>query len=1258
METPNNSDPQNMQLDKVILALEDSLHDFDDVHKTSARCNLAGMGKAIKERGFKGLFTHGDEDKKSDEQGVTWSEVQENDFYKTDGSESAFMDYTRDRYLGGSIENTRFEFHKTGQQNISTLEDLRKELLEQKGHSKDGKEVWEVKDDYLGTASGIKEVKKLFQESVASKLQITKDGTVPEFKKFGIIYDQGGFKGMIEALTNNYVDDAVDITTIHARSQAHGSVPSNSVLMNPDDVAFYNINPICGLWDEAGKVLTNRIDVSININITVNLEAAVVDIMHTRGIRFNLQSDLVQLAIASRDDASTMRDIMDNYVEIFNDGENAGARNANILPVYLLIKSYYNFGVEKLCKAYTAYKKEVYGSATTKCKQKGLPVTYDNLQKHKKQENEGKGVDAALDVLTDGKAKGKEEDSHFKKNLDQQMKTLVGSSTMPWFEMEHLNFLNVKRSADYGQVYFVKKMNELVSTPGAELSMRAYNFYKNTKKLHHISAVTRYGALPKLKIDRWVLFTGDRLCYCRAVLEGVPCIFFNGDDKCFEVFNGEYKSKGTTSSTPVEQQQYIADSEGTTGTSLVETMDAVTATIPTEQQKLANFAMANMRSENFYDDLKNEHIATKIAKYDDLLLQFMKSVVVLEGSPPHTDEQEQGHEDALEPIKESETIAKLFDENGNIDDASFLTKRGISSEALTKGQKMYDFVFEKDIDARTAKSLAGRTTGTLRDCIHDYIAISSKARKGALLRKYEKVICDGIDVATMELKLIHTIITQNTCKYPPECVLDDSEQETNGANVTAKTISEQEPATDDETMVPAQGQEEAAPNPENSTDQQMETSSQNTSCTLLIKGMPIKTEPLQKPNIYSIFMGLISRFFRWGKNNNNVNQDQEPRQQEGGTHEEELFDLSDFLMNFRPYVISHVSIADIVPIQQAINIVSCAVEDSSTLADKIKNRILFYFGVLYTIDSSMYDIYEYQKLSVLMSIQRAVWDVLVEALLTAKDEESKDIRSEFLVWCFNEFDNEFYDRIITQVGLGSTKTKTNASDEGYKKIVKKKLIATVVATIGEETTTGDIEAAAKAINEAEAVIKDNAKVEAANASNEADAVIEDDADKAGINAVAEAKSISAEAPIGQEVARAQVQIEPEPRLSTVHPLMSMCKLHVLETNGYLKPGQIKKGNIEKVSSNVKRRAAILLNAYRALGAGSSSEPRRFLQRFVTIEDMEIDVYPVDPTAFTTRMITANTNEGGLGGGGTIRRYTMRDYFEKYYPQYIQIYYDR
>ena len=271
---------------------------------------------------------------------------------------------------------------------------------------------------------------------------------------------------------------------------------------------IFNINPICGRWDEAGKIQVKRIDVSIN----VKEGDPHVNIQHTRNIRFNLESDLGMLAMASADTL-----VPDNYVELFYEtgqvpgtGSDGISRNANIFYLRMLTKNPFNFSVANLCEAYSTAQ---------------MPR---------------KTMEDAMDVvLNENKL------SLFSPTKSLKSKLTNYFATQGVFAPDQMNFLNIKRSADYGQIYLVKKLNDVAS---ANIEMYAYNFFTEDKKVHKRGKYPLTMKLEDRLINKWVLLTGDKLCYARARLEGVPCIFYK-DGKGLEFYAGS--AVAATSSGPV-----------------------------------------------------------------------------------------------------------------------------------------------------------------------------------------------------------------------------------------------------------------------------------------------------------------------------------------------------------------------------------------------------------------------------------------------------------------------------------------------------------------------------------------------------------------------------------------------------------------------------------------------------------------------------------------------------------------------------------
>ena len=101
-------------------------------------------------------------------------------------------------------------------------------------------------------------------------------------------------------------------------------------------------------------------------------------------------------------------------------------------------------------------------------------------------------------------------------------------------------FFDVKRSMDYGQVYFVKHLNELIATKALSSNIRVNTLEigeKRTSKLVNVqSKQSKYTPVFD-NVDKVVLITGDRLCYMKCKLAGVPAMLMKNNGK-MDLFYG------------------------------------------------------------------------------------------------------------------------------------------------------------------------------------------------------------------------------------------------------------------------------------------------------------------------------------------------------------------------------------------------------------------------------------------------------------------------------------------------------------------------------------------------------------------------------------------------------------------------------------------------------------------------------------------------------------------------------------------------
>ena len=452
------SDPQRNK-DKAMIALADSYHDF----AKGTRCGISGLKDAIKDKGFPTLFRRpGSTDNKDDNE-LTFADA-------TAPHRSTYFHDPKTYNLVGVAKGDNVEATMMNYVNTHYFVDLEENFIPEN--------VFNPPDTPSGMQ--IDDNSKDMQAKVFKMMGMMEADR--KVGNIGIIYDQCAMTGVIPKLTTDYV------TLVNKSDKGH----------------IFNINPICGRWDEAPKTQVNRIDVSINVK---HENPSYVYIQHTRNIRFNLKSDLSLIGIAS---SGTL--VPDNYVELFYEtGTDAGvgrdgiSRNPNVFYLQTLTKKPFNFGVAELCNAYNT-----------------APL---NIQK------------AMQIVLNDNKLQ-----SFGNTNFREEVQNFF--TTQGVFAPDQMNFLNIKRSADYGQIYLVQKLNKVGS---ANIEMYAYNLFNKDKKIHKTG---NYPASMKLQdklINKWVLLTGDKLCYARARLEGVPCIFYKAG-KGLEIYAGS--AVAATSSGP------------------------------------------------------------------------------------------------------------------------------------------------------------------------------------------------------------------------------------------------------------------------------------------------------------------------------------------------------------------------------------------------------------------------------------------------------------------------------------------------------------------------------------------------------------------------------------------------------------------------------------------------------------------------------------------------------------------------------------
>jgi hypothetical protein len=463
-----------------MLALSDSHHDFGK----GERCNndIIQNSENIK-KGFKGVFHIGKEGEgKIDEYGQTHQNIanQHRSSYFFDHS------YKLDGIQSRGVEDTFLQY--VAKYYPDAVDDV-----------KNGN--FRIEEDTFAKR-GSSDTSDFVDQIFSVMFGETKpDGTVDKVDKneignIGLIYDQCALKDVVEKLTTDYIQD---IKKKRDTSDVKGHI--------------FNINPICGRWDEAGKSYVKRIDVSINIKSrttpTTPTTVEKVPIPHTRGIRFNMKADLDAVATT----ADTVYTIEDNKVVVFDHtgwtpitGKYGGTRNPNEFTLRELSKNLFSFSVASLCDAYSAANptpKKDNANAATRAAESIVDLT-----KLMGPKGKSLGLDAAY---------------------IEKIKSFFKEGSL--FN-EKFNFLHVKRSADYGQVYLVKALNDSV------VDMYAYNFYDKNKRLHKNGKYPYAEKLPTGLIRKWVLLTGDILCYLRARLEKVPCIFYK-HNQALLLYKGE-----------------------------------------------------------------------------------------------------------------------------------------------------------------------------------------------------------------------------------------------------------------------------------------------------------------------------------------------------------------------------------------------------------------------------------------------------------------------------------------------------------------------------------------------------------------------------------------------------------------------------------------------------------------------------------------------------------------------------------------------
>lgn len=529
-------DQATLQLnkDKAMVALADSFHDFGK----GERCGKgAEFKEPIKTTGFPTIFTV--KDKTKDDYGLNLEDV-------TKGHRSAYFFDSRQNDLVGVKKGANVE---------ATMMNYVNHHYKHKQADGQDKELYFIKESDFKKQKNEQQLKELIFQNLGLEKGTT---------NIGIIYDQCALKNVINKLATDYVKDSPKSTKGH----------------------IFNINPICGRWDEAGKIQVKRIDVSINSKN----QKLYVPIPHTSNIRFNLKSDLE--AVASTEENTPIKD---NYVEIFYEtgteiveGKIGFTKNPNVFYLRELTKNLFSFSVASLCTAYANANQT-----------RTLAVE-----------------EAVNEILNESKLT-------IDNGLDPSYKDKISTffTNKNVFNHDTLNFLNLKRSADYGQIYFVKSMNDNIDS----IEMYAYNFYDEKKKIHKSGKYPVTMSLPDRLIDKWVLLTGDKLCYARARLEGVPCIFYK-EDEGLELYPGQKIIETDVSSRTKrfleEFQKVVQNLDPVDSASLTAVSQVITYTATlTTFDKFKNFQILGGKPDLFQQDKTlmasaKDKVFTVVSKYD------------------------------------------------------------------------------------------------------------------------------------------------------------------------------------------------------------------------------------------------------------------------------------------------------------------------------------------------------------------------------------------------------------------------------------------------------------------------------------------------------------------------------------------------------------------------------------------------------------------------------------------------------------------
>lgn len=253
------------------------------------------------------------------------------------------------------------------------------------------------------------------------RVLLNEAGTVPDTKKK--LNEFFGSVGSDEHEDICIIYDQFPIKLIGAITDDINSTKNKRIL---------NVQPICGLWDEAGKSRTRRVDVRLT-----GLEETYIPIDHTANIQFGHSNNK-------------------NYVQVFGGDINIGGE-----PLYPidpaknkfwdteLNKEVLHLGVNDLCQAYA--------QAVANKRNNILNIIFNNNGKN---------------------ATFVRKDTDFYKKVQD-----IFTPTM----FKNLGHINIKRSGDFGQVAMVKYLNNT----NKQINMTVYGGFDENKRVLQVSQEIR-----------------------------------------------------------------------------------------------------------------------------------------------------------------------------------------------------------------------------------------------------------------------------------------------------------------------------------------------------------------------------------------------------------------------------------------------------------------------------------------------------------------------------------------------------------------------------------------------------------------------------------------------------------------------------------------------------------------------------------------------------------------------------------------------